>query len=357
MGQKLLGALVLLLMVLGGLFFYSPQLRLSGLTSTATNLDSYVSDSGELRLYFCPSEDCETALVESLDTAQQSIHCALFEIDLPSVQQKLLEKAQGQDDGKNWVEEDVRENEKGKIDVRIITDNDYLEQFNYSFVKADSFGLMHNKFCVVDGKMVSTGSMNPTDNDAHKNNNNFLIINSLVLSNNYEDEFQELWEGEFKRGSKVSNPKIILQEIKLQNYFCPEDHCADKVKEELKKAKKSIYFMTFSFTHEEIANILLLKHSEGLEVRGVMEARQVTKDAQFSRLAYQGIKILKDKNPGMLHHKVFIIDNETVITGSFNPTQGGDKRNDENVLIISSPEIAKEFVEEFEKVYKLAAEG
>ncbi|MEK6845802.1 MAG: phospholipase D-like domain-containing protein, partial [Nanoarchaeota archaeon] len=220
--------------------------------------------------------------------------------------------------------------------------------------KADKSGLMHNKFCVVDGNKVSTGSMNPTDNDAHKNNNNFLIIDSPILSNNYEEEFQEMWNGTFKKGQKVSNPKIILGETKLQNYFCPEDHCADRVKEELKKAQYSIYFMAFSFTHEEIANILMLKYSEGLEVRGVMEARQVTKDAQFSRLAYQGINIFKDKNKGMMHHKVFIIDNETVITGSFNPTQGGDKRNDENVLIISSPEIAKKFVEEFEKVYVVA---
>lgn len=350
MGKKWLLALIILVVAL--VWLYSPKLSemLTGLSASALPADSYVSDSGELQLYFCPREDCETALVNFIDSAQQSVHCALFELDLPLVQQKLLEKqAEGIAAG-NPEKAGKMENTE-KIEVKIVTDDGYLEQFNYSFVKADFSGLMHNKFCVVDGNKVSTGSMNPTKNDAHKNNNNFLIINSPILSNNYEDEFQEMWNGEFKSGQKVSNPKIILKDIKIKNYFCPDDHCADRVKEELKKAQHSIYFMAFSFTHEEIANILMLKHSEGLEVRGVMEARQVTKDAQFSRLAYQGIKILKDKNPGMMHHKVFIIDNETVITGSFNPTQGGDKRNDENILIITSSEIAKEFVEEFEKVY------
>ncbi len=350
MGKKWLFLLIILAVALAWL--YSPKLSemLTGLSASALPADSYVSDSGELQLYFCPREDCETALVNFIDSAQKSIHCALFELDLPSVQQKLLEK-QAEGIAAGMGSKSGKMDNAEKIDVKMVTDDGYLEQFNYSFVKADKSGLMHNKFCVVDGNKVATGSMNPTNNDAHKNNNNFLIIDSPILSNNYEEEFQEMWNGEFKGGSKVSNPKIILRDIKLQNYFCPEDSCAERVKEELKKAQHSIYFMAFSFTHEEIANILMLKYSEGLEVRGVMEARQVTKDAQFSRLAYQGIKILKDKNPGMMHHKVFIIDNETVITGSFNPTQGGDKRNDENLLIITSPELAKEFVEEFEEVY------
>ncbi|HLC90636.1 MAG TPA: phospholipase D-like domain-containing protein, partial [Candidatus Nanoarchaeia archaeon] len=117
------------------------------------------------------------------------------------------------------------------------------------------------------------------------------------------------------------------------------------------KAKASISFMTFSFTHKEIANILLLKHQENLTLQGVMEARQVTKDSVFQQLEYQGIDVLKDKNKANMHHKVFIIDNKTVVTGSFNPTNGGDSRNDENLLIINDERIANAFVEEFGRVY------
>ena len=48
-----------------------------------------------------------------------------------------------------------------------------------------------------------------------------------------------------------------------------------------------------------------------------------------------------------MHHKVCIIDEKIVVTGSFNPTGSGDYRNDENILIIHNEEIAKRFVEEF----------
>ncbi len=301
------------------------------LTSSSTT--SLIQDEGNISLYFCPGEDCELALVQFLDTAQESIHCALFEVELESVQQKLLEKS------------------AGGMEVGIVTDNDYLDQFNHSFVRADKYGLMHNKFCIIDGKKVSTGSMNPTHNGAYRNNNNLLLIHSKVLASNYEDEFQEMWNGEFKKGNQVLNPSLMLGNIPISNYFCPEDHCAERVKEELRKAKESIYIMAFSFTNEGIANVLLLKHQEGIPIHGVMEARQVSKYSKFMVLEYQGIDVIKDKNPGNMHHKVFIIDRETVVTGSFNPTEGGDIRNDENILIIKDKEIAQKFLEEFERVY------
>ncbi len=302
------------------------------------NAETYLQDQGTIEVYFCPREDCEGVLISFLDSAEQSIHCALFDVGLKSVQEKLLEKEKS-------------------IEVLIATDNDYLKKFNHPFVKADSYGLMHNKFCVIDGKKISTGSMNPTENDAHKNNNNLLLIESSMIAQNYEDEFQELWRGNFKKGNKVQNPKITLhngetKEIRVETYFCPEDACAEQVKEELQKAEVSIHFMTFSFTHDGIANILLLKNLDDLEVKGAMEVKQISEYSEFNRLLQNHIDVRKDGNKNNLHHKVFIVDEKTVITGSFNPTANGDKHNDENVIIIEDEEIAKRFVEEFWKVYR-----
>src|SRR3989344_6457261 len=107
---------------------------------------------------------------------------------------------------------------------------------------------MHNKFCVVDNEKLLTGSMNPNFNGVNKNNNNLLLIQSKYLAENYEAEFKELWQGIFKKGDPVKYPLIELSGISIENYFCPEDHCAQQVAAELKQAKRSIYFMAFSFT-------------------------------------------------------------------------------------------------------------
>ena len=77
--------------------------------------------------------------------------------------------------------------------------------------------------------------------------------------------------------------------------------------------------------------------------------------SQFGRLKDFGIDVKLDSNPYLMHHKVFVIDREIVITGSYNPTSAGAFRNDENIIIIHDREIAEKFIKEFEKVY--AASG
>lgn len=291
-------------------------------------------ENGSLKIYFCPRDDCEAALIQFLDSAQESIHCALFDIGLKTVQEKLKEKST-------------------EIEVKAVTDEEYYHKFSEPFVKKDSFGLMHNKFCITDHRQVVTGSTNPTFNDAHKNNNNLLIIDSTYLAENYEDEFNELWSGEFKKGKTVKYQEIELSGIKIKNYFCPEDRCIGQVVDELKLAEKSIHFMTFSFTSEDIANVLLIKNLEGIEVKGIMEAKQISEHSQYERLLSNGVAVIKDSSPNNMHHKVFIIDGKTVITGSFNPTTGGNTRNDENILIIHDREIAEKFLNEFQQLYVL----
>jgi len=303
------------------------------------NIESFVSDEGSISVHFCP-EKCEEEFIKFLNSAQNSIHCALFEVSLESVKEKLISKAK-------------------EIEVKIIIDNQYLNRFNQPFVKTDTWGLQHNKFCIIDGEKVSTGSMNPTNNGVNKNNNNLIFVESKIIANNYQDEFQEMWNGTFKKGKTIKNPKVNFQnrnneqkdKIQLEVVFCPEDYCSHTIQEKLKNVNQEIYFATFSFTNEQIANILLLKRMDGIKIKGIMEARQVTKYSQFMRLDHSGIKVIKDKNKGNMHHKFFVLDNKTVITGSFNPSSGGDKRNDENIVIIKNKEIAKQFLAEFEKLY------
>ena len=51
------------------------------------------AEEGTMEVYFCPQDNCEGQLVAFLDSAQQSIHCALFDVGLESIQHKLTEKA------------------------------------------------------------------------------------------------------------------------------------------------------------------------------------------------------------------------------------------------------------------------
>lgn len=330
--------LTLLFAVAYLLYVYGPSLSSVVNSSVEKTHSSFIAENGSIELYFCPDEDCEGAFVSLLESANVSVHCALYDINLPSVQETLRTKA-------------------AVIDVEIVTDDDNIKKFNESFVRKDKFGLMHDKFCIIDGKHVSTGSMNPTKNDAHLNNNNLLIIESGRLAGVYDDEFEEMWGGKFKGGNMSVNNAIELSGTPLEVYFCPEDACAYHAKEELKKAQTSILFMTFSFTHDEIGDMLLLKKADGLVVRGVMEKTQLSDFSEYGRLIKNDVDVLIDGNSHNLHHKVFIIDGKTVVTGSFNPSANGDEHNDENVIVLHNVALAQAFTKEWEKVYGIAKEA
>ena len=55
-----------------------------------------------------------------------------------------------------------------------------------------------------------------------------------------------------------------------------------------------------------------------------------------------------------MHHKVIIIDGRIVVTGSYNFSKSAKTRNDENTLIMHSPEIAELYIEEFERVWEIS---
>lgn len=291
-----------------------------------------VEQSGGIDVYFCPEDSCEQALIDVIDSSKEYIHCAFFDIDIRRLIKLLGDKSKS-------------------IDVKLVVDNENYGEIKGPGVKMDtSSQYSHNKFCVVDDSIVVTGSMNPTDNGAHKNNNNLLVIYSKYLVRNYGDEFDELWAGEFGSGDNVLYPVIYLNGDKIENYFCPEDFCASRIIEAINNAEESVYFMTFSFTHEGIADAMLF--NDDIEIKGLFEKRgSGSKYSQYNRLRGFGLDVRLDTNGFTMHHKVFIIDNRTVITGSMNPSSNANRNNDENILIIHDSEIASKYVEEFFRLY------
>lgn len=274
----------------------------------------------EPRALLCHSENCKENLI-SLIKSSREVVCALYDLDSEEIVRALNEK-----NAPVVMEWDNR----NSINTRLLH-----KKYDTSLY------LMHNKFCVFDNRIVWTGSWNPTNKNHY---DNALILYSGYLAKNYKQEFSELWSN---RQESVLFPKITLNNKKVENYFCPEDYCADKVLNELENARQSIYFMLFSFTDSNIGDLLVEK-SKNIKVRGILEKSQLSKWSEFEKLKdYTRLY----QNSGILHHKLFIIDNETVITGSYNPTMAGNEKNDENIIIIQNREIAKAFLKEFGELW------
>jgi phosphatidylserine/phosphatidylglycerophosphate/cardiolipin synthase-like enzyme len=323
--MKKLIIVVLLILLLSGCTTFEPSGQVVKVPKIVREPEKNVE------VYFCPQDQCREKLVDFLVSAEKSIHCALYDLELEGVKDAL---------------------DRDDIEVKLVTDIDNLDYSKeLNPVTNPGYQLMHNKFCVVDGKRFFTGSFNPTERGNFYNNNNMLIIESEYLSQNYENEFEELYCETFSGGGGVKYPIVYLGDSKFENYFCPEDDCSSRVIDILSNIRNEIYFMTFSFTDNDIGNMLIRNFDDEVKVKGIFESSGMSDYSEYQRLKDAGIDVKLDNNKYKLHHKVFIVDNETVITGSYNPTVSGDEKNDENVLIIHDKDIAKEFLDEFDSLW------
>jgi phosphatidylserine/phosphatidylglycerophosphate/cardiolipin synthase-like enzyme len=293
----------------------------------------YTRDDITLEIYFCPIDPCKELFTQYIVEAE-TLDCALF--DASSEILSLLQKKE----------------------ARLVFD-DRIQLKNAVTDRSQKY--MHNKFCIRNGKTVLTGSMNPTENGMTKNNNNLIIIHSEKIAQNYLNEFNEMFEKrEFQDASsqQVLFPVVGNEHIRIENYFCPEDNCEYHVLKLLASAQESIYFMTFSFTSDAISELLLKKHEEGISIKGIFEKQQISQWSEYELLAsVLQEKIRIDQTLGKMHHKVFIVDSAIVLTGSYNPSQNGNKNNDENIVIIHNTQIAGRFLNEFQRLWDQSEKG
>ena len=279
-----------------------------------------------------------------LATAVDEIDCAVFELESSRIAEAL-----------------IAAKERG-VRVRIVAESDYIGNREMQqliiagipVVGDERSAFMHNKFFVIDRSTVWTGSYNATDNGAWKNNNNGVVIRSREIAENYLTEFEEMFvDKAFGPRSPSNTPHTLvkLPEGDIYNYFAPEDDVAAKILRFVKLAKERIRFLAFSITDDDLGDLLVEKKREGIDIAGIIETRgSGLLHSELGKLRAAGIDVRTDGNRYSMHHKVIIVDTIWTIVGSFNFTANAARSNDENVLIIKNPEIARKFQEEYERI-------
>ena len=287
-------------------------------------------------------------LVARLADAETRVDAALYHLDSTPVADALIEA-----------------HNRG-VKVRVVTEADNVDEAEIERLQAagipvaddgDNEGYMHHKFfIVIDERYVWTGSYNTTYNGAYRNNNNVILIDSVPLAYNFTQEFRELFlDAQLGKpsGTFIAYPKITLTDgMQVFTYFSPGSDTISPLLREINSAEKSIHFMAFSFTHDMLGNAMRDRFKSGVDVRGVFEKRQTDNlYSEYKAMKEAGLPVVLDKNKGAMHHKVIVVDEETVITGSYNFSKNAEVRNSENLLIIKgNREIAAAYLTEFEKI-------
>ncbi|MEM2180773.1 MAG: phospholipase D family protein [Nitrososphaeria archaeon] len=135
-------------------------------------------------------------------------------------------------------------------------------------------------------------------------------------------------------------------------YFSPKGGCAEQIIYWIGRANTSVHVLIYSFTLSNIADALISAKNRGVDVKVVFEKGQISQYSQYFRLANAGINVRNDTNPDYMHNKVAIIDGIIVLTGSYNWSSSAENSNNENLIIIKSIDVAREYENVFTRIWE-----
>lgn len=291
----------------------------------------------------------EEKLIAHINAAKKSIHIAAFEFNLTPVADALIAASKRGVDVK-WITDDENglavDGDPGRGQFAM------LKKAKIPIIDDKRSALMHDKYWIFDSQTLWTGSTNVTVNDVFRNNNNSIVFDVPEIAAIYEREFADMWAGNFgpDSPSTIDQQSVTVDGTPIQILFSPEDHVIDKIIPLVKAAKKSVYFMIFTYTHDGLMNAMIERFKAGVTVQGIIETRgSETEYSALPPMFCAKMSVRQDGNPGTFHHKVIVIDEKILITGSLNFTANADEGNSENTVILTNPQIAALYLQEFQR--------
>ncbi|CAG0967865.1 Phospholipase D [Anaerolineales bacterium] len=153
------------------------------------------------------------------------------------------------------------------------------------------------------------------------------------------------WEVYFTDPQTINNPNVIPGSIE------------EKLIGFINSARTSIHIASFEFNLTPVAEALVAAKNRGVDVKWMTDDENgLDYDiqpgrGQFALLQAAGIEVKDDNRTALMHNKFWIFDQQVVWTGSTNITVNGIFKQNNNVLVIRSPEIAFIYEREFQEMW------
>lgn len=222
--------------------------------------------------------------------------------------------------------------------------------------------IMHNKFFVIDGRWVWTGSTNISrpEIDAEYYGDLSVLIDNTELAGIYTTEFEEMYNGEFHTDKEDDTTHVLAtltDGTKIKSYFAPTDDAeTNAIVAAINAASTKINMRTFFLTSEDVVEALEDAKDRGVNVRIILDAASAHNEFSLHEgLRTYGISVKVEDWAGTEHCKAFSVDGYIVVLGSQNFTYSGNTSSDENTLYIENRPMATAFDAAFETAWSSIA--
>jgi len=285
-----------------------------------------------ISLFFSPLDPTQQIVLDQLAGATASVHLAFFNIRLQAVADRLLAQHQAGRDVKILMDQKQMDQSYNTLDDWMIQQGlDLTGIMNDRAADAT----MHNKFTVIDGRRVLTGSMNYSTTAFNSSEEDLLLIDDADIAALYEEEILELLAGQ-------AVPRQDAPGEPVQVYFGPEDRLNEMTIAAIDGAQTSILVLMFSAGLDAISEALVAASNRGVNVVFAIDGNQADDTALDETIEAAGAHVLRVPRsfPVELHDKLCVVDGRLVLLGSYNWTPMASFYNDENCLRIESEALA-----------------
>lgn len=123
----------------------------------------------------------------------------------------------------------------------------------------------------------------------------------------------------------------------------------NKILKALDEAQVSITVVMAWFTNETLYQKLLQKYADGVEIKLAIYDDGINRKhgVDITQLPH---KRIRGQRGGLMHNKFCVIDNQVVITGSYNWSDNAEFKNDENITVEYDPKQATKYSVEYRRL-------
>jgi cardiolipin hydrolase len=150
----------------------------------------------------------------------------------------------------------------------------------------------------------------------------------------------------------VSNALVARSIEKSDAFFSPGESCRDVIIRQISQAVKRIHICVFTISDDRISEAIMTSHRKGLEIKIITDNdKSGDLGSDIDRFAKEGIAVKMDSTPNHMHHKFMVVDDRSLLTGSYNWTLSAARYNHENIVLTQEGGVVKSFLKEFERLW------
>lgn len=148
-----------------------------------------LSSLAKTDIYFSLYDDPETVIIENINKAEIFVDIDMYTFTDKEISQAVIEASERGVKIRIYLD-------RSQVEAKYSSSRLFVEKGLELRISSNNY-IMHNKFAVIDNKIVITGSYNWTASASTRNDENLLVIDDEEIIQRYQKQFKNLWENKF----------------------------------------------------------------------------------------------------------------------------------------------------------------